>query len=76
MDCTVIDPDMLEFNHIRDKELDLSFMVQRGYSIKRLEAEKAKGFVLCANHHRKWTVLSYKVKAEGLKQFLEPSVSF
>ena len=42
MGCDVTDPDILEFNHIRDKLYDLSFMVARGYSITRMEMECRK----------------------------------
>lgn len=70
----MVDPDMLDFNHVRNKRFDLSFLIQRGYSIKLIEEEARKGFVLCANHHRKWTSLSRKSEPKGLLKYLKPSV--
>src|SRR5437868_1253938 len=54
--CSEKHPACLDFHH-RDpleKEMEISRIVQdRGWGIKRLEAEIAKCDVLCANCHRK-----------------------
>ncbi len=67
----MVDIDMLDFNHVENKQFDLSFLIQHGYSISRIEEEARKGFVLCANHHRKWTVLSRRMEPKALLRFLK-----
>lgn len=47
---------MLEFDHLRDKKYDVSFLLHRGYGINTLLKEIEKCQVLCANHHRKKTI--------------------
>jgi hypothetical protein len=50
------DPRVLEIHHLYGKDMAVSAMVSRGYSIKRIQAEIDKSIVLCANCHRKLTV--------------------
>lgn len=54
VDCGETDPTVLEFDHLRDKEFDIS----RGYYSRRWETvlpEIAKCEVVCANCHRRRT---------------------
>lgn len=51
-DCGVGELVVLEFDHLRDKEADISALVQNGYSIATIEAEAAKCEIVCANCHK------------------------
>lgn len=56
VDCGEDDPVCLDFDHIGDnKVLDVALLVQRAYSLKRIQEEIAKCNVRCANCHRKIT---------------------
>ena len=59
--CTVNDPDMLVFDHLRpeDKRAEVSRMAQQTYSLETLKAEVAKCRILCANHHQKHTIQQF-----------------
>lgn len=52
VDCGESNPIVLEFDHLGDKVLDVTKMVWRGISWKRIEAEIAKCDIVCANHHK------------------------
>lgn len=54
-DCPEKDPVVLEFDHIRDKEFDISFMLGQGASLKRITKEISKCVIRCANCHRRKT---------------------
>ena len=43
---------VLDFHHIRDKDIDISLMVLHKSSIKRIKNEIRKCIVLCSNCHR------------------------
>lgn len=51
-DCGESNPIVLEFDHIGDKEFNISAAVTRGLSQTRIAAEIAKCEVVCANCHR------------------------
>lgn len=51
-DCGFSDPRCLEFDHLRDKEFNVSQMAQRGLSWDRILKEINKCEVVCANCHR------------------------
>lgn len=51
-DCGFANPKALEFDHLGDKEFDISDAVRRGLSWSRIESEIAKCDVVCANCHR------------------------
>lgn len=53
IDCHEKDPVVLEFDHIKDKDLDISTLVK--YSETRMKAEIEKCVVRCANCHRRKT---------------------
>lgn len=53
-DCGESDPIVLEFDHLRDKEFDIS-SGGRGVAWSRIEAEILKCDVVCANCHRRRT---------------------
>lgn len=56
VDCPEDDPIVLEFDHVRGvKDMDVSLMVQRGFSVQVVTAEIAKCDVRCANCHRRAT---------------------
>lgn len=56
VDCGKTDPVVLEFDHVRgEKVRALSEMVQRQFSLAKLDAEIAKCDVRCANCHKRKT---------------------
>jgi len=56
VDCNEKDPIVLQFDHQRDKEFDISTMTRRGLSLTRLKKEVEKCEVRCANCHMRRTV--------------------
>jgi hypothetical protein len=55
VDCGESDPDVLDFDHLRDKRANISTLVQYAISIRTLRDEIAKCEVRCANCHRRRT---------------------
>jgi hypothetical protein len=55
VDCGQDNPNVLEFDHRNDKELDISYMLTRGYSLEHIAAEISKCDIRCANCHRRKT---------------------
>lgn len=51
VDCGVEDKRVLEFDHLRDKFMDISSMMKTGYSIKKISQEIDKCEVVCRNCH-------------------------
>jgi hypothetical protein len=61
VDCGEADPDVLDFDHLRDKRADVSRLVHGAVAWDLVAAEIAKCEVRCANCHRRRTanVLGY-----------------
>jgi hypothetical protein len=56
VDCPVVDPDVLTFDHVRgEKKSEVSKLVSDGYSWKTIWAEIQKCVVRCWNCHMKRT---------------------
>jgi hypothetical protein len=59
VDCGETDVYTLELDHLRDKDMEVSKAVGRGWSKERLVDEIAKCVVRCANCHRRKTGKQY-----------------
>ena len=60
VDCGEGDPLVLDFDHVRgEKSYDISVMLTRGCSWRRIEMEIAKCEVRCANCHRRRTAVQF-----------------
>ena len=60
VDCGESDRVVLEFDHVRGKKIgDISTMVGRAFTWKKIEEEMAKCEVRCANCHRRRTADRY-----------------
>jgi hypothetical protein len=55
VDCGETDIVVLEFDHLRDKVMDVSVLSREGYSLERIKHEIAKCEVVCANCHKRRT---------------------
>lgn len=55
VDCGETDPVILQFDHVRDKRLDVGYMLSAGFRWEVIEVEIAKCQVRCANCHRRKT---------------------
>ena len=53
--CGEADPVVLQFDHLRDKEYNISDMIRRGLSWKNIKNEIDKCQILCANCHARKT---------------------
>ena len=58
-DCGEADIVVLEFDHQRDKLLEVSALSREGYSLDKLKQEIAKCEVVCANCHRRRTAKQF-----------------
>jgi len=65
VDCGIADVRVLEFDHQRDKEDNISNFIKRGVSFDRLSEEIEKCVVRCANCHRIRTAVQFRW-AKGL----------
>jgi hypothetical protein len=61
VDCGESDIVVLDFDHVVGKKTaNVSNLIQRGASWKRIESEIAKCVVRCANCHRRKTALDFR----------------
>lgn len=58
--CNETDPVVLEFDHLRDKETNVSTAIKNIWSIARIKTEISKCQILCANCHRRKTAKDQK----------------
>ncbi|HKS69046.1 MAG TPA: hypothetical protein VJQ45_01400 [Ktedonobacterales bacterium] len=68
VDCGESDIVVLEFDHLRDKFLEVSALCVGGYSLEAVKREIDKCEVVCANCHRRRTAKragSYRTRASG-----------
>ncbi len=63
VDCGERDPIVLDFDHLRDKRLNISALANRGARWEVVLSEIEKCEVVCANCHRRRTC----ARAEGLR---------
>lgn len=49
--CGTSDPRVLQFDHLRDKEYEVHYMVSRGFAVEEIQKEIEKCQILCANCH-------------------------
>jgi hypothetical protein len=59
VDCGETDIVVLDFDHQRDKRLNIANMIERGYSWSSILAEIEKCEVVCANDHRRRTARTF-----------------
>lgn len=52
VDCGNADPRVLDFDHLGDKEFNLSEVTRRGFGRSKIDVEIAKCEIRCANCHR------------------------
>jgi len=57
--CNEADPIVLDFDHISDKEFNISEAVSHGLSLDKLQKEMDKCDILCANCHRRKTAKDF-----------------
>ena len=55
VDCGITDPEVLEWDHLRDKDQLISKLLAEGSSKERLDKELVKCDLVCANCHKKRT---------------------
>jgi len=56
IDCGIKDWRVLDFDHIKNKKIGVSYLVARNYSIERILKEISKCEVRCSNCHRIKTI--------------------
>lgn len=57
VDCGEQDPTVLDFDHLRDKRLEVTRMAIQGFSLATIQAEIEKCVIRCANCHRRRTAI-------------------
>ena len=70
VDCGEPDPEILEFDHVRGKSAEISFLVSAGRPWATVLAEIGRCEVRCANCHRRETVRrcgGYRLRAKQLR---------
>lgn len=54
-DCGLVDPLVLEFDHVGSKRMEVGKLVREGYKLERIKAEVSQCELVCANCHRRRT---------------------
>lgn len=72
VDCAETDADVLEFDHLRDKRMDVTRMVAAGYSRKLILSEIDKCEVRCANCHRRKTRERIRIAKQAISDAATP----
>jgi len=70
VDCGESDPRVLEFDHQRDKEYNITDLLNGGYSREKIQLEIDKCEVRCANCHRRKTAIDFGWYTERMYQEL------
>lgn len=52
VDCGIDDIRVLDFDHLQDKEANVTVLARSGVSLQRLQTEIDKCEIRCSNHHR------------------------
>jgi hypothetical protein len=71
VDCGERDVVVLQFDHVRDKSMNISTLIGMGASWKRIEAEIAKCEVRCANCHRLRTARGWSIATSRTESAVE-----
>ena len=58
-DCGENDPVVLEFDHINNKETNISTLIRKNHSLNKIKNEIKKCEVRCANCHRRKTAKDF-----------------
>lgn len=61
VDCGEQDPRVLDFDHLRDKRLEVTRMAMQGFALATVYSEIDKCAVRCANCHRRRTTLQRRL---------------
>ena len=78
-DCGIMYPwYVMEFDHLRDKEMEISKMMRRRMAWAKIEAEIAKCELVCANCHRersyrRWSHVSVETGASQSNATADPT---
>lgn len=59
IDCGEKDPIVLDFDHQKDKQFEISSLIKWNHSLSKLKEEISKCQVRCANCHRRKTAKDY-----------------
>ncbi|KKR56794.1 MAG: hypothetical protein UU05_C0027G0006 [Candidatus Curtissbacteria bacterium GW2011_GWA1_40_47] len=59
VDCGETDPVVLEFDHLKDKLIEVTRLVRNGPSIDKVRNEIEKCEIRCANCHRRKTAIQF-----------------
>jgi len=73
VDCGETDIVVLQFDHLADKERDVSSMLAGSWTWSAIQKEMAKCQIRCANCHRLETARRYTTRTNGRRRQTEPN---